>query len=67
MPGVISASEASGAELATTASYGFINAFGLKASDATHVGDLLATGNDSLWNINYMGMRLNIFVHLQNH
>ena len=39
MPGVISASEASGAELATTAQVmaSSINAFGLKASDATHV------------------------------
>ena len=51
MPGVISASEASGAELATTAQVmaSSINAFGLKASDATHVVDLLATvANDSL-------------------
>ena len=47
MPGVIGASEASGAELATTAQVmaSSINAFGLKASDATHV-DLLAA-NDS--------------------
>ena len=60
MPGVISASEASGAELATTAQVmaSSINAFGLKASDATHV-DLLATANDSA-DINYMGMHLNI-------
>ena len=33
-----------------------INAFGLKASDATHVADLLATAaNDSAADINYMG------------
>ena len=58
MPGVISASEASGAELATTAQVmaSSINAFGLKASDATHVADLLATAaNDSAADINYMG------------
>ena len=58
MPGVISASEASGAELATTAQVmaSSINAFGLKASNATHVADLLATAaNDSAADINYMG------------
>ena len=45
-----------------------INAFGLKASDATHVADLLATAaNDSAADINYMGMHLNMLVHLQNH
>ena len=57
MPGVISASEASGAELATTAQVmaSSINAFGLKASDATHVADLLATAQMIVADINYMG------------
>ncbi|NGL23803.1 phage tail tape measure protein, partial [Staphylococcus aureus] len=43
MPGVISAAEASGAEMATTATVmaSAINSFGLKASDANHVADLL--------------------------
>ena len=58
MPGVISAAEASGADMAQTATVmaGAINAFGLKASETTHVADLLATAaNDSAADINYMG------------
>ena len=59
MPGVISAAEASGAEMATTATVmaSAINSFGLKASDANHVADLLArSANDSAADIQYMGM-----------
>lgn len=58
MPGVISAAEASGAEMATTATVmaSAINSFGLKASDANHVADLLArSANDSAADIQYMG------------
>ncbi|MBT2860957.1 phage tail tape measure protein [Staphylococcus coagulans] len=58
MPGVISAAEASGADMATTATVmaSAINAFGLKASDASHVADLLAvSANDSAADIQYMG------------
>ncbi|MDU0374336.1 phage tail tape measure protein [Staphylococcus pseudintermedius] len=58
MPGVISAAEASGADMATTATVmaSAINAFGLKASDASHVADLLAVAaNDSAADIQYMG------------
>ena len=48
MPGVISASEASGAELATAqVMASSINAFGLKASDATHVAICSLLANDS--------------------
>ena len=44
MPGVISASEASGAELATTASYGFINqCIWTKSFRCNTCSDLLAT------------------------
>lgn len=44
MPGVISAAEASGEDLALTADTvaSALNGFGLKASDATHVADVLA-------------------------
>ena len=57
MPGVISAAEASGAEMATTATVmaSAINSFGLKASDANHVADLLArSANDSAADIQYI-------------
>lgn len=50
MPGVISAAEASGSDLATTATImaSSLNSFNLKASDSGHVADLLATAaNDS--------------------
>ena len=69
MPGVISASEASGAELATTAQVmaSSINAFGLKASDATHVAICSLLLQMIVADINYMGMHLNMLVHLQNH
>lgn len=44
MPGVISAAEASGEDLALTSDTvaSALNGFGLKASDATHVADVLA-------------------------
>ncbi|TDM15697.1 phage tail tape measure protein [Macrococcus bovicus] len=57
MPGVISASESSGADMAQTADVmaAAINGFGLKASDATHVADVLAqTANQSAADINDM-------------
>lgn len=50
LPGVISAAEASGSDMALTATVmaGAINAFGLEASDATRVADILAqTANQS--------------------
>ncbi|PTE69862.1 phage tail tape measure protein [Staphylococcus devriesei] len=58
MPGVISAAEASGADLATTATImaSSLNSFNLKASDSGHVADLLATAaNDSAADVQYMG------------
>lgn len=58
MPGVISAAEASGADMSTTAKVmaSSINAFGLEASDASHVADLLAVAaNESAADIEYMG------------
>ncbi|MDT0703904.1 phage tail tape measure protein [Mammaliicoccus sciuri] len=58
MPGVISAAEASGADMATTATVmaSSINAFGLEASDASHVADVLAmAANKSAADINDMG------------
>ncbi|RZI03037.1 phage tail tape measure protein [Staphylococcus condimenti] len=61
MPGVISAAEASGADMATTATVmaSSINSFNLKASDSSHVADLLATAaNDSAADISYMGEAL---------
>ncbi|TDL96681.1 phage tail tape measure protein [Macrococcus brunensis] len=57
MPGVISASESSGADMAQTADVmaAAINGFGLKASDATHVADVLAqTANQSAADITDM-------------
>ncbi|WQK61451.1 phage tail tape measure protein [Mammaliicoccus sciuri] len=61
MPGVISAAEASGADMATTSKVmaSSINAFGLKASDASHVADVLAeVANRSSADINDMGYAL---------
>ncbi|WP_054105408.1 phage tail tape measure protein [Staphylococcus hominis] len=61
MPGVISAAEASGSDLATTASImaSSLNSFNLKANDSSHVADLLATAaNDSAADIQYMGEAL---------
>ncbi|MCI2773410.1 phage tail tape measure protein [Staphylococcus petrasii] len=58
MPGVISAAEASGADMATTASVmaSSINSFNLKASESGHVADVLSmAANDSAADINYMG------------
>lgn len=58
MPGVISAAEASGSDLATTATImaSSLNSFNLKASDSGHVSDLLATAaNDSAADVQYMG------------
>lgn len=58
MPGVISAAEASGADMATTATVmaSSINSFNLKASQSGHVADVLATAaNDSAADISYMG------------
>jgi TP901 family phage tail tape measure protein len=61
MPGVISAAEASGSELAETAGIvaSALNAFQLKASDATKVADVLAmTANISAASISDMGYAL---------
>lgn len=58
MPGVISAAEASGSDLATTATImaSSLNSFNLKASDSGHVADVLATAaNDSAADVQYMG------------
>ncbi|MGO1988470.1 phage tail tape measure protein, partial [Mammaliicoccus vitulinus] len=58
MPSVISASEASGAEMAETATImaSSLNAFGLEAKDSGHVADLLAmAANKSAADISYMG------------
>ncbi|MEX3459313.1 phage tail tape measure protein [Staphylococcus hominis] len=58
MPGVISAAEASGSDLATTATImaSSLNSFNLKASDSSHVADVLATAaNDSAADVQYMG------------
>jgi TP901 family phage tail tape measure protein len=58
MPGVISATEASGADLATTASVmaSTINQFGMKAKDSGHIADVLAmSANKSAADIDYMG------------
>lgn len=58
MPGTISAAEASGADLATTASImaSSINSFNLKASDSSHVADVLAVAaNESAADVQYMG------------
>ncbi|WP_438500407.1 phage tail tape measure protein [Staphylococcus petrasii] len=58
MPGVISAAEASGSDLATTATImaSSLNSFNLKAEDSGHVADLLATAaNDSAADVQYMG------------
>ncbi|RYR88226.1 phage tail tape measure protein, partial [Staphylococcus pseudintermedius] len=55
---VISAAEASGADMSTTAKVmaSSINAFGLEASDASHVADLLAVAaNERAADIQYMG------------
>lgn len=57
MPGVISAAEASGADMAQTADVvsSSLNIFGLKASEATRVADILAqTANQSAANITDM-------------
>ncbi|WP_394512602.1 phage tail tape measure protein [Priestia aryabhattai] len=57
MPGVISAAEASGADMAQTADVmaSSLNIFGLKASDATKVADILAqTANQSAADITDM-------------
>ncbi|MCM3281499.1 phage tail tape measure protein [Exiguobacterium sp. MER 193] len=61
MPGVISAAEASGADMAQTADImaSAINIFGLEASEATRVADILAqTANVSAADINDMGYAL---------
>ncbi|MFC6117340.1 phage tail tape measure protein [Macrococcoides bohemicum] len=61
MPGVIAASEASGADMAQTADVmaAAINGFGLEASDANHVADVLAqTANQSAADIDAMGYAL---------
>lgn len=61
MPGVISAAEASGADMAQTAEVmaSAINIFGLKATDATKVADVLAqTANQSAADINDMSYAL---------
>ncbi|MED4933991.1 phage tail tape measure protein [Heyndrickxia coagulans] len=58
MPGVISASTASGENMARTAEVmtAALNSFGLKASEATHVADVLAkAANDSAADINDLG------------
>ncbi|KZM54907.1 hypothetical protein A3Q35_13185 [Aeribacillus pallidus] len=58
MPGVISASEASGESMARTAEVmtAALNGFGLKASAASHVADVLAqAANDSSADINDLG------------
>ncbi|WP_239745195.1 phage tail tape measure protein [Mammaliicoccus sp. F-M27] len=58
MPSVISASEASGADMAETATImaSSLNAFGLEAKDSSHVADLLAmAANKSAADISYMG------------
>ncbi|QYG30989.1 phage tail tape measure protein [Mammaliicoccus sciuri] len=58
MPAVISASEASGADMAETAKImaSSLNAFGLEAKDSGHVADLLAmAANKSAADISYMG------------
>lgn len=58
MPGVISAAEASGQDLATTTDVmtSAMNAFGLKASDSGHVADVLAmTANKTSADINDLG------------
>ncbi|UZH06403.1 phage tail tape measure protein [Heyndrickxia coagulans] len=58
MPGVISASTASGEDMARTAEVmtAALNSFGLKASEATHVADVLAqAANDSAADINDLG------------
>lgn len=58
MPSVISASEASGADMAETAKImaSSLNAFGLEAKDSGHVADLLAmAANKSAADISYMG------------
>lgn len=58
MPSVISASEASGADMAETATImaSSLNAFGLEAKDSGHVADLLAmAANKSAADITYMG------------
>ncbi|WP_214780972.1 phage tail tape measure protein [Exiguobacterium sp. S3] len=61
MPGVISAAEASGADMALTAETmaSAINIFGLEATEATRVADILAeTANRSAADINDMGYAL---------
>ncbi|WP_047504180.1 phage tail tape measure protein [Staphylococcus sp. ZWU0021] len=61
MPGVISAAEASGADMATTATVmaSSMNAFNIKASESGHVADMLATAaNDSAADISYIGEAL---------
>lgn len=61
MPGVISAAEASGADMAQTAEVmaSAINIFGLEASEASSVADILAqTANQSAADINDMGYAL---------
>lgn len=58
MPGVISAAEASGADMATTAKVmaSSINSFGLEAEDSGHIADLLAmSANKTAADIQYMG------------
>jgi TP901 family phage tail tape measure protein len=58
MPGVISASTASGEDMARTAEVmtAALNGFGLKASAASHVADVLAqAANDSSADINDLG------------
>ncbi|MCG2355703.1 phage tail tape measure protein [Staphylococcus epidermidis] len=61
MPGVISATEASGADLATTATVmaSTINQFGMKAKDSAHIADVLAmSANKSAADVDYMGEAL---------
>lgn len=61
MPGVISAAEASGADMAQTAEVmaSALNIFGLEASDANRVADILAqTANQSAADINDMSYAL---------
>ncbi|WP_404459458.1 phage tail tape measure protein [Sutcliffiella horikoshii] len=69
MPGVISASEAAGADLASTAKIvaSAINAFQLEAGDASRVADVLATtANVSAANINDMGFAFKYVAPIAN-
>lgn len=58
MPGIISAAEASGEELATVSDTvtSAINAYGLSADDATHIADVMAqSANDSAASVSSLG------------